>query len=136
MRSHKLNYWYTLSAMVALVASVFLIANTYAADEFSWKSPQKGARYTATFKDSAGNEVIGDFGSEIKWERERTGKVDIEDWDKKATFRYRGADGSWHYIKNDEVKKGIVSLNPDFTGTLSGNIMDYPAELHPKEMLK
>ncbi len=135
MRSFKLRYWYTFSVM-AMLASVFIIANVYAADEYTWKAPQKGARYTATFKDSAGNEVIGDFGSEIKWGRERSGKIDIKDWDKKATFRYRGSDGEWHYIKNDEVKKGIVSLNPDLTGTLSGNIMDYPTEPHPKEMMK
>jgi len=105
---------------------------SYAADEFAWAPQQKGAPYTATLKDSAGNQVMGEFNSVVKW-KNKDGKADIEDWDSNAKFRFRGDDGEWHYVKNGEVKKGITSLNPNYTGTLSGNIKDYPAEAHPGE---
>jgi len=122
-----------LGVLVAFLAMILLSAGAYAADKYTWKPPQKGASYSATFKDSAGNQVMGEFNSEVEWELDKKGKVDINEWDKNAKFRYRGDDGEWHYVKNEDVKKGIISLNPDLTGTLSGNVKDYPVEAHPGE---
>lgn len=94
-----------------------------------WKPAKEGSKYSATFKDSVGNEILGEFGSEVRWEWKEDGTIVITKWDAEATFKFCGDHGQWYYLKNEYIKTHIISLSPGFTGTISGNIKKYEIEM-------
>lgn len=117
---------YVLTLVVAFVAFSFLATQVSAAGG-SWKPAKAGEKYKVTLKDAAGNEVMGELSSEVAWDSKEGGGITIKKWDAKATFNVKAPDGKMMPVKNEDVKKSLTSLNPDMTGTLSGNVLGAPA---------
>jgi hypothetical protein len=110
------------SVVVVCVAVACLFASKADAVGGYWKPAMEGEKYTAKFTDEAKNVIIGEFAATVLWNYEENGSVTVTEWDAKAKFEFEDADGKRHSIVNEEVKKRIRTLSPDFSGTLMGDI--------------
>lgn len=117
---------YVLTLVIAFVAFSFLATQASAAGG-AWKPAKAGEKYKVTLKDAKGNEIVGELSAEVAWDAKEGGAITITKWDDKATFNVKGADGKLTPVSNADVKKRIVSLNPNMTGTLSGNVLEASA---------
>jgi hypothetical protein len=89
-----------------------------------WAPPGEKA-YTAIFKDEAANTIIGQFKKKVAWTWEDRGGVTLTAWDDEATFVLKANDGD-RAVPNATVKKRILDLRPEFSGKLSGNLLENP----------